>query len=187
MKFLEFQAAISATVLLLSWPCEAKPSHQMSPLDILKKRHSHRRHLSKTSDTGLKKRATCEFPTDAGLVAVTPESENGGWAQAPDVPCSAGSYCPYACPPGQVMAQWNPEATSYTYPASLVCWYIRGMCQIADVDRTAVFTAIRTAKSANRSQTAHTVLMELGQSRSRTSVEALFHSARRSCLETSRW
>ncbi|KAJ5052241.1 uncharacterized protein L3040_001998 [Drepanopeziza brunnea f. sp. 'multigermtubi'] len=119
MRLLEVQAAVSATVLLLSWPCEAKLGHQLSPLDILKRRHSHRRHLSKAFDKVLQKRATCEFPTDAGLVAVTPGSKNGGWAQAPDMPCSAGSYCPYACPPGQVMAQWNPEAKSYTYPASL--------------------------------------------------------------------
>lgn len=61
---------------------------------------------------------TCAFPTDAGLVAVTPDSSNAGWAMSPDQKCTAGSYCPYACPPGKVMAQWDPSATSYTYPQS---------------------------------------------------------------------
>lgn len=66
-----------------------------------------------------KRAATCSFPNDDGLVSVTPKSSNGGWAMSPDEPCTAGKYCPYACPPGQVMAQWDPKATSYTYPASM--------------------------------------------------------------------
>lgn len=37
---------------------------------------------------------------------------------SPDQPCTPGNWCPYACPPGQLMAQWDPEATSYTYPQS---------------------------------------------------------------------
>lgn len=67
----------------------------------------------------IEKRAnTCSFPTDAGLVSVTPGSSNGGWAMSPDQQCTPGKYCPYACPPGKVMAQWDPSATSYTYPQS---------------------------------------------------------------------
>jgi hypothetical protein len=62
---------------------------------------------------------TCQFPTDQGLVPVTPNDSNAGWAMSPNQPCTAGSYCPYACPPGQVMAQWDPSATSYTYPKSM--------------------------------------------------------------------
>ncbi|KAK6459221.1 uncharacterized protein RJT20DRAFT_132364 [Scheffersomyces xylosifermentans] len=62
--------------------------------------------------------STCSFPTDAGLIAVTPDSSNAGWAMSHDQSCTPGSYCPYACPPGQVMAQWDPSATSYTYPQS---------------------------------------------------------------------
>lgn len=37
---------------------------------------------------------------------------------SPDRPCKFGSYCPYACPPGQVMNQWKP-GTTYTYPESM--------------------------------------------------------------------
>lgn len=29
-------------------------------------------------------------------------------------------YCPYACPPGMLMAQWDPDATEYKYPQSMV-------------------------------------------------------------------
>lgn len=65
------------------------------------------------------KRATCEFPSDDDLVSVTPGSDNGGWAMSPDEPCTAGKFCPYACPPGKVMAQWDPKATLYSYPESM--------------------------------------------------------------------
>ncbi|ODQ65724.1 hypothetical protein NADFUDRAFT_82704 [Nadsonia fulvescens var. elongata DSM 6958] len=61
---------------------------------------------------------TCDFPTDAGLVSVTPNELNAGWAMSPDQPCTAGSWCPYACPPGQVSLQWDPKVTSYEYPGS---------------------------------------------------------------------
>lgn len=67
-----------------------------------------------------KRKEKCKFPTDAGLVAVTPGSKNAGWAMSPDQPCKPDSYCPYACPPGQLMAQWDPEATEYSYPQSQV-------------------------------------------------------------------
>lgn len=61
---------------------------------------------------------TCDFPSDLGLVSVTSNEKNGGWALHSDTACTPGSFCPYACPPGQVMAQWDPSATSYTYPQS---------------------------------------------------------------------
>jgi hypothetical protein len=67
-----------------------------------------------------KRDGQCAFPYDAGLVPVTPGAANAGWAMSPDQPCKPGGYCPYACPPGQVMAQWDPSATSYTYPQSMV-------------------------------------------------------------------
>ncbi|KAE8555127.1 hypothetical protein EYB25_003675 [Talaromyces marneffei] len=80
--------------------------------------HLHRSH--NLSDDLLEKRGgQCQFPTGAGLVAVTPGSENAGWAMSPDQPCKPGNWCPYACPPGQVSMQWNPDATSYTYPQSM--------------------------------------------------------------------
>lgn len=76
--------------------------------------------LTAVSAAPLAKRGsnTCSFPTNEGLVAVTPKSQNGGWAMSPDQQCTPGNYCPYACPPGKVMAQWDPSATSYTYPQS---------------------------------------------------------------------
>ncbi|KAI6244528.1 hypothetical protein HI914_07515 [Erysiphe necator] len=61
----------------------------------------------------------CEFPSNAGLTPITPHAKNAGWAMAPDEQCSPGSYCPYACPSGMVMAQWNPNAKAYTYPQSM--------------------------------------------------------------------
>ncbi|KAH3363953.1 hypothetical protein KXW94_005993 [Aspergillus fumigatus] len=66
-----------------------------------------------------KRGGKCQFPTDAGLVAVTPNMKNAGWAMSPDQACEPGNYCPYACPPGQVSMQWDPEATSYSYPKSM--------------------------------------------------------------------
>lgn len=66
-----------------------------------------------------KRTGQCAFPEDAGLVPV-PGSSNGGWAMSPDECCEPGGYCPYACPPGQVSMQWDPKATSYSYPQSMV-------------------------------------------------------------------
>lgn len=131
MKLIQFQAAIGTAILLLSSPCDAKHPGQLSYLEFAK-RHSHRRaHTSPRADgiegeslngslDGMRKRrGSCAFPTNAGLVAVTPGSLNAGWAMSPDQACTPNSYCPYACPPGEVMAQWSPDATSYTYPESM--------------------------------------------------------------------
>ncbi|CAN6675002.1 hypothetical protein TRVA0_077S00320 [Trichomonascus vanleenenianus] len=60
----------------------------------------------------------CQFPANEGLVAITPNAKNAGWALSPDQECSPGSWCPYACPPGQVSMQWDPSATTYSYPQS---------------------------------------------------------------------
>lgn len=127
MKLLEIQAAIGTAILLLSSPTEAKHSHKLQHLDVFEKRHSHNHKKNVLAspravetESGLEKRGSCTFPTDAGLVAVTPNELNAGWALSPDKPCKPGNYCPYACPSGQVMAQWNPAATSYTYPLSMV-------------------------------------------------------------------
>lgn len=82
----------------------------------------HRRHEADiTVEAPLEKKGGhCKFPSDAGLVAVTPSSLNGGWAMSPDQSCTPGNYCPYACPSGQMSMQWDPEATSYSYPMSMV-------------------------------------------------------------------
>ncbi|KAI5797977.1 hypothetical protein DFH27DRAFT_96443 [Peziza echinospora] len=78
-----------------------------------------RKHIHHQTKRDLTKRGKCQFPSDAGLVPVTPNLQNAGWAMSPDQPCNPGMYCPYACPPGQLMAQWDPSATSYSYPGSM--------------------------------------------------------------------
>ncbi|KAI1000224.1 hypothetical protein K3495_g7974 [Podosphaera aphanis] len=139
----------SIVALLFLWLCDAKinqkfHSHFHSHVNLLEIRHGHEksnatdqatdggdstspRHphhdevpSNHTAHSGLQEdHGTCSFPTDAGLVSITPGSKNAGWAMSPDQACSPGSYCPYACPSGQVMAQWNPDAKSYTYPQSM--------------------------------------------------------------------
>ncbi|KAJ4315213.1 hypothetical protein N0V84_008481 [Fusarium piperis] len=66
-----------------------------------------------------KRGGQCQFPTDdSNMVAVTPDEKNAGWAMSPDQECKPGSYCPFACKPGMVMNQWDPDST-YVYPASM--------------------------------------------------------------------
>lgn len=81
--------------------------------------HLHHHHHAK-KDVQQKRGGSCKLPSDAGLVAVTPGEMNAGWAMSPDQSCEPGNYCPYACPSGQMSMQWDPEATSYSYPMSMV-------------------------------------------------------------------
>ena len=53
----------------------------------LARRHAHHRLHKKFVESKLAKRGACEFPKDAGLVAVTPDKKNAGWAMSPDQPC----------------------------------------------------------------------------------------------------
>ncbi|AAS52372.1 AEL312Cp [Eremothecium gossypii ATCC 10895] len=62
---------------------------------------------------------TCAFPHGKGMVAVQTEGKNAGWAMHSDQECKPGTWCPYACPAGQLMGQWNPQVTAYTYPGSM--------------------------------------------------------------------
>lgn len=55
----------------------------------------HRRH-------GLVKRGQCQFPTDAGLVAVSPGAQNAGWAMSPDQPCKPGMSSDSLCVAGKI-------------------------------------------------------------------------------------
>lgn len=119
---------VFATLLLVVTLCQGS-KHGLSHLNVLERRHSHHRrvHSAREEERSIatlpevKKRTNqCAFPADAGLVSVTPSEQNGGWAMSPNQPCTPGNYCPYACPPGQLAMQWNPEATSYTYPLSMV-------------------------------------------------------------------
>ncbi|KAK7887767.1 hypothetical protein LTR67_009670 [Exophiala xenobiotica] len=130
----------SASALLLLTASLVSAKHGAHEhLEVLHKRHHVHRHLDPRStaengEQGVEIRSTpetttqatvekrggqCAFPTDAGLVAVTPGEANAGWAMSPDQPCTPGNYCPYACPPGEVMMQWDPTATAYTYPKSM--------------------------------------------------------------------
>ncbi|ETS82356.1 hypothetical protein PFICI_04232 [Pestalotiopsis fici W106-1] len=116
---LAVQTALLAALLSAVDQCLATSHH----------RHHHRRHskpeISDRNTTGdiihqknleLKARGldTCTFPSSDGLIAITPGSDNAGWAMSPDQPCTCGSYCPYACPPGQVSAQWKDGSTYAT-------------------------------------------------------------------------
>lgn len=113
-----FTATTALSLLWLNSVVTAKPRphiHALHAIDQdlsnnVPKPHVH--HVHKRSS------GQCQFPTDAGLVAVTPNEQNAGWAMSPDQPCQPGMYCPYACPAGQVGLQWDPLATSYTYPIS---------------------------------------------------------------------
>lgn len=120
MKLLDMQAAIGAVIVLLSLPCEAKHEHSVNNLGVFGKRHQHKR--ARVSSRAFVERdgGSCAFPTNAGLVAVTPGAKNRGWAMSPDQECVPDSFCPYACPPGKVMAQWNPDAKNYPDPKSMV-------------------------------------------------------------------
>ncbi|KAF7535527.1 hypothetical protein G7054_g5282 [Neopestalotiopsis clavispora] len=116
---LPMQTALLAALLSAVDQCLATSHH----------RHHHRRHntpeVSERNTTHeiihqknieLKARGldTCTFPSSDGLIAITPGSDNAGWAMSPDQPCTCGSYCPYACPPGQVSAQWKDGSTYAT-------------------------------------------------------------------------
>ena len=138
MRTRNFTSSASAVLLFTASLVSAKHGHVHEHLQAITRRHDHRqlaRSAPEAGEQGIEIRAVpetaapetvekrdgqCAFPYDAGLVAVTPGSQNAGWAMSPDQPCKPGNYCPYACPPGQVMAQWDPSATSYSYPKSMV-------------------------------------------------------------------
>ncbi|KAI1849322.1 hypothetical protein JX265_012117 [Neoarthrinium moseri] len=109
MKFLAQTAVGSAALLLAAQPCLASFPHRHNHLG---RRHSHE-HNNSIRGVAHKDRSlgTCSFPDGEGLVAITPHKDNAGWALSPDQFCTCGSYCPYACPPGQVMAQWKDGST----------------------------------------------------------------------------
>lgn len=65
-----------------------------------------------------KREGTCAFPDHEGMVAVQKNGLNAGWAMHYDQLCTYGSWCPYACKAGQLMGQWDPAITTYSYPGS---------------------------------------------------------------------
>jgi hypothetical protein len=110
-----------ALVLLSARVCEASASHQRLHQQLERKHaHLHGRHNHDNVSSAKAKRGTCVFPgdEDPNLVAITPDAENAGWAMSPDQPCTPGMYCPIACKPGMVMAQWDPDS-KFEYPVSM--------------------------------------------------------------------
>lgn len=127
MKFTTIPGALLAALLLIA------------PTAVVAKAHRHHGRLahifdhpspqeasffetssSKAKRVAKKRGGSCPFPTDdPNLVSVTPDEKNAGWAMSPDQECEPGNYCPFACKPGMVMNQWEPDST-YTYPSSMV-------------------------------------------------------------------
>jgi len=122
MKVTVLQAALGSALLLAAPDTVAAHlrGHRYAHSQYGKRTHGHG-HKLELRDAGnqseLAKRGVCSLPNDPTLVHV-PGAMNGGFAMAPDVSCSSGKYCPIACPPGMLMAQWKP-GTSYSYPQSM--------------------------------------------------------------------
>lgn len=114
MKFEIASSRAAALIALIASADAARHGHGHT--------HAHRQEARSVPENASlqKKSGQCQFPSDAGLVSITPNEQNAGWAMSPNQPCLPGNYCPYACPPGQVSMQWDPLATSYTYPLSMV-------------------------------------------------------------------
>lgn len=122
MKSATLRALIGSILLVLA----AQPSVVASAQHHHRHLHQHgsRNHTNGEEFELVKERklvnraGQCAFPESGGLVAITPGELNAGWALSPDEECTAGSWCPYACPPGQLMNQWK-KGTTYTYPESM--------------------------------------------------------------------
>jgi hypothetical protein len=122
MRFTTLQAAIGAASLLFSaQPGSASLGHRHAH-DQYARRHGHGHSHKEAEVLGAPKvaprKARCTLPDDPDLVRV-PGADNNGFAMSPDEPCEDGKWCPIACVPGKVMAQWKPN-TTYTYPESMV-------------------------------------------------------------------
>lgn len=171
MRSEPFKASVGALLLLAASIVNAKHDHSLLAT-IHKRHHAHReqhRSIPEIAESGIALRSPkkgdgkagqCQFPNDAGLVAVTPQEQNAGWAMSPDQPCVPDSYCPYACPPGQVMMQWDPDATSYTYPKSMVSTHTLPQSHGLTRHRMAACTVTRTGKSRSLFLTSHIAKMQ---------------------------
>jgi hypothetical protein len=119
MRLSTLQAAIGSASVFLAHNVDASIAH----------RHAHndygRRHMHGLTgdelvvDARIEKRGTCSLPSDSSDLYYVPGASNNGFAMSPDQPCTEGTYCPIACVPGKVMAQWQPNST-YIYPQSMV-------------------------------------------------------------------
>lgn len=124
MKLSTAHGALGWALVLLSAPfCEASLNHNHRHIhQQVDKRHYHSHQHERAAEDAapaLVKKSTCAFPTDdPDMVAITKDSDNAGWAMSPDQTCDEDSYCPFACKPGMVMAQWDPEST-VSFPSSM--------------------------------------------------------------------
>ncbi|KAF5673582.1 murein transglycosylase [Fusarium heterosporum] len=113
MRFIHLSTALVGALSAPSVLAAKSHGHRHNGLDQL------RQHQPVQSSTIEKRGGQCQFPTDdSNMVAVTPDAKNAGWAMSPDQECKPGNYCPFACKPGMVMNQWDPDST-YEYPASM--------------------------------------------------------------------
>ncbi|KAH6635173.1 hypothetical protein B0J18DRAFT_40035 [Chaetomium sp. MPI-SDFR-AT-0129] len=139
MRLATLQAAVgSAGLLLAAHPASANPNqHRHAHVDYARRHghnhdHIHGSHSHqvedlvapavdavKTDDVSkiVARKPRCTLPDDPDLVYV-PGKDNNGFAMSPDQPCEDGSWCPLACVPGKMMAQWKPH-TTYNYPDSM--------------------------------------------------------------------
>lgn len=116
------QAAIgSASLLFCAQPVSATHGHRHAHEHLARRHghgHYHQHAVEPVNASSVKKRGTCSLPTHPDIIPV-PGAMNNGFAIPGDRECSDGSYCPYACVPGKVMAQWQPNS-KYVYPESMV-------------------------------------------------------------------
>jgi hypothetical protein len=121
-------AAVIVTLLtLFTSTLSAQSEHQAFPLRHRHARRSGHKHTHKRHHAlpAVKRSGQCPFPTDCGLVPVTPEAQNAGWAMSPDQPCTPGNFCPYACPSGISLGKYGLICrTSYGTVGSC-CYFIR--------------------------------------------------------------
>ncbi|KAK3400080.1 hypothetical protein B0T20DRAFT_176136 [Sordaria brevicollis] len=120
MKLSTFQTALGAASLFFSaQPVSAGHVGHRHLHERPTRRHSHvEETIERVEMPQLQKRkAKCSLPDHPDLVFV-PGAMNNGFAMSPDEPCEDGKWCPYACVPGKVMAQWEPNST-YVYPQSM--------------------------------------------------------------------
>ncbi|KAK3306892.1 uncharacterized protein B0T15DRAFT_156731 [Chaetomium strumarium] len=109
MRFSTLQAAFgSASILLSAQPVSANLGHRHAHAHY-SKRHGHAHQAEEAASAPIvARKAKCTLPDHPDLVYV-PGKVNNGFAMSPDQPCEDGTWCPIACVPGKVMAQWKPH------------------------------------------------------------------------------
>jgi hypothetical protein len=163
-------AAVIVTLLtLFTSAISAHSEHEAFPLRHRHARraghkHTHKRHHALPA---VKRSGQCQFPTDCGLVPVTPNAQNAGWAMSPDQPCTPGNFCPYACPSGRSILCSISDCRASDGTVGPCCDFLRLSSQYGMFFRdgsdcsTVDYIAMQMEVYRNRSQTNHIVLREL--------------------------